>query len=158
MFSLTTPVKEYKSDMKNTPILAAVALTLLLSGCVAPVEKTAPQKPVARCITGEPMIQTTLYFGLNRPEGPVIAAAEWQAFVDQQVTPRFKEGLSIFEAKGQWLGNDGKLARENSKALLLIHGSDTVSEQNIEVLRTRYKQQFAQDSVMRVDAPVCVAF
>ncbi|HHQ6723429.1 TPA: DUF3574 domain-containing protein [Serratia fonticola] len=145
--------------MKNTPILAAaVAITLLLSGCVAPVQKASPLKPAATCSTGEPMTQTTLYFGLNRPAGPVITAAEWQTFVDQQVTPRFKEGLSVFDAKGQWLGNDGKLARENSKALMLIHSPDAASEQNIEALRTRYKQQFAQDSVMRVDAPVCVGF
>ncbi|MFT2792239.1 DUF3574 domain-containing protein [Serratia sp. T13T92] len=145
--------------MKNTPILAAaVAITLLLSGCVAPVQKASPLKPAATCSTGEPMTQTTLYFGLNRPAGPVITAAEWQTFVDQQVTPRFKEGLSVFDAKGQWLGNDGKLARENSKALMLIHSPDAASEQNIEALRTRYKQQFAQDSVMRVDTPVCVGF
>ncbi|MFV8986385.1 DUF3574 domain-containing protein [Serratia fonticola] len=145
--------------MKNTPILAvAVAITLLLSGCVAPVQQASPLKPEATCSIGEPMTQTTLYFGLNRPAGPVITAAEWQTFVDQQVTPRFKDGLSVFDAKGQWLGNDGKLARENSKALMLIHSPDAASEQNIEALRTRYKQQFAQDSVMRVDAPVCVAF
>ncbi|MGF6191442.1 DUF3574 domain-containing protein [Serratia sp. 2723] len=145
--------------MKNTPIIAtAVAITLLLSGCVAPVQKASPLKPAELCSTGESMTQTTLYFGLNRPAGPVITAAEWQTFVDQQVTPRFKDGLSVFDAKGQWLGNDGKLARENSKALMLIHSPDAASEQNIEALRTRYKQQFAQDSVMRVDAPVCVAF
>jgi hypothetical protein len=104
------------------------------------------------------MMQTTLYFGLNRPAGPAITAAEWQTFVDSQVTPRFKDGLTVFDAKGQWLGHDGKLARENSKALLLIHAPDKESEANIEALRSGYKQQFAQDSVMRVDAPVCVAF
>lgn len=142
--------------MKSTPILAAaaVAVTLLLSGCVAPSQKAAPLK----CSIGEPMTQTTLYFGLNRPAGPVITPTEWQTFVDQQVTPRFKEGLSVFDAKGQWLGNDGKLARENSKALMIIHTPAAESEQNIEVLRSRYIQQFAQDSVMRVDAPVCVEF
>lgn len=145
--------------MKNTPILVAVvAITLLLSGCVAPVQKASPLKLVTTCSTGESMTQTTLYFGLNRPAGPVVTAAEWQTFVDQQVTPRFKNGLSVFDAKGQWLGNDGELARENSKALMLIHSPDAASEQNIEALRIYYKQQFAQDSVMRVDALVCVAF
>lgn len=146
--------------MKSTPIwaTAAVAVTLLLSGCVAPNQKAAMLKAASTCNTGEPMTQTTLYFGLNRPAGPAITASEWQTFVDQQVTPRFKEGLSVFDAKGQWLGNDGKLARENSKALMLIHVPGAESEQNIEALRARYKQQFAQDSVMRVDAPVCVAF
>ncbi|SMB55450.1 conserved exported hypothetical protein [Serratia proteamaculans] len=144
--------------MKNTLLLAtAVTAVLLLSGCVAPVSNTVQQKP-ANCSIGDPMTQTTLYFGLNRPVGPVISAAEWQSFVDGQVTPRFKDGLSVFDAKGQWLGNDGKLARENSKALMLIHAPGKESETNIEALRSSYKQQFAQDSVMRVDAPVCVAF
>lgn len=144
--------------MKNTPMLAtAVTAALLLSGCVAPVPNTVQQKP-ATCSVGDPMTQTTLYFGLNRPVGPVISAAEWQSFVDRQVTLRFKDGLSVFDAKGQWLGNDGKLARENSKALMLIHAPGKESETNIEALRSSYKQQFAQDSVMRVDAPVCVAF
>ncbi|QGH61278.1 DUF3574 domain-containing protein [Serratia proteamaculans] len=144
--------------MKNTPMLAtALTAVLLLSGCVAPVSNTAQQKSVT-CTLGDPMTQTTLYFGLNRPTGPVISAAQWQRFVDQQVTPRFKDGLSVFDAKGQWLGNDGKLARENSKALMLIHAPGKESETNIEALRSSYKQQFAQDSVMRVDAPVCVAF
>lgn len=144
--------------MKNTPMLAtAVTAVLLLSGCVAPVSNTVQQKP-ATCSIGDPMTQTTLYFGLNRPVGPVISVAEWQSFVDRQVTPRFKDGLSVFDAKGQWLGNDGKLARENSKALMLIHAPGKESETNIEALRSSYKQQFAQDSVMRVDAPVCVAF
>ncbi|CAI2008058.1 DUF3574 domain-containing protein [Serratia proteamaculans] len=144
--------------MKNTYLLAtAVTAALLLSGCVAPVPNTVQQMSAA-CSVGDPMTQTTLYFGLNRPVGPVISAAEWQSFVDRQVTPRFKDGLSVFDAKGQWLGNDGKLARENSKALMLIHASGKESETNIEALRSSYKQQFAQDSVMRVDTPVCVAF
>jgi hypothetical protein len=144
--------------MKNTCLRVTVlTAVLLLGGCVAPVPNTSQQKS-ATCTLGDPLTQTTLYFGLNRPTGPVISAAEWQRFVDQQVTPRFKDGLSVFDAKGQWLGNDGKLARENSKALMLIHAPGKESETNIEALRNSYKQQFAQDSVMRVDTPVCVAF
>ncbi|WP_437614217.1 DUF3574 domain-containing protein [Erwinia sp. V71] len=136
-----------------------VASALLLGGCVAPAKKAVPPvAPVTACAQGDAMTQTTLYFGLNRPAGPAITATEWQAFIDNDVTPRFKDGLSVFDAKGQWLGNDGKLARENSKALLLIHGTDKESEGRIEALRSLYKQRFAQDSVMRVDAPVCVAF
>lgn len=156
LLQATTKIKEHENKMKSIPKLAAVAATmaLLLSGCVASTQNNAPLK----CSIGEPMMQTTLYFGLNRPVGPVITATEWQTYVDQQVTPRFKEGLSVFDAKGQWLGNDGKLARENSKALMLIHSPGAVSEQNIEALRSQYIQQFAQDSVMRVDMPVCVAF
>ncbi|MBP2169097.1 hypothetical protein J2125_002289 [Erwinia toletana] len=141
----------------TSPKLMMITAALLLSGCMAsPKNVTAPA--TASCTVGDAMTQTTLYFGLNRPSGPVISAAEWQGFIDHDVTPRFKDGLSVFEAKGQWLGNDGRLARENSKALLLIHAPDKESESRIEVLRSIYKQRFMQDSVMRVDAPVCVAF
>lgn len=144
----------------KTPYMAAfiAASLLFLNGCAVPTAQRAEPKTAMACSVGEPMMKTTLFFGLNRPSGPVISAQEWQRFVDQQVTPRFKEGLSVFDAKGQWLGNDGKLARENSKALMLIHPAGKDTEANIEALRTLYKQQFAQDSVMREDAQVCVAF
>jgi hypothetical protein len=40
---------------------------------------------------------------------------------------------------------------------MLIHGKDAQSE-GIEALRHLYKSRFAQESVMRVDQPVCVQF
>lgn len=135
-------------------LLYSSFLLLALTGCSAPGKVTS----TAACAVGEAMQQTTLYFGLNRPHGQAITEAEWQTFVDKDVTPRFKDGLTVFTAKGQWLGNDGKLARENSKALMLIHATDRDSEQRIEALRTIYKQRFTQDSVMRVDTSACVAF
>ncbi|HEI8868661.1 TPA: DUF3574 domain-containing protein [Serratia odorifera] len=139
--------------------LTTLGAALLLVGCVAssPTPLSAPSLQ-AGCVTGESMVQTTLYFGLNRPHGPALSGQEWQSFVDRQVTPRFKQGLSVFDARGQWLGNEGQLVRENSKALVLIHMAGKASEADIEALRANYKQQFSQDSVMRVDAPVCVAF
>lgn len=140
-------------------LVSIVAVGVLLSGCVDKTGKantaTIKASPLT-CIKGEPMTQTTLYFGLNRPHGPIISATEWQSFVDNDVTSRFKDGLTVIDAKGQWLGNDGTVAKESSKALVLIHKAD--KETAIEILRIRYKQQFAQESVMRVDAAVCVGF
>lgn len=131
----------------------------LLGGCVAPVKNSAPvPATAAACPTDNAMVQTTLYFGLSRPAGKDITAQEWQQFVDRDVTPRFRDGLTVFDARGQWLGNDGSVAREQSKALMLIHGTDGKSEEGIEALRNLYKSRFAQESVMRVDQPVCVHF
>ncbi|WP_435953097.1 DUF3574 domain-containing protein [Dryocola sp. BD626] len=131
-------------------------LALTLAGCVQPAPKTYAL--AAACPADSAMTQTTLYFGLSRPAGADITAKEWQTFIDSDVTPRFRDGLTVFDAKGQWLGNDGKLAREQSKALMLIHSTDKESESKIEALRGIYKSRFAQDSVMRVDQPVCVHF
>ncbi len=130
----------------------------LLGGCVAPAKKSAPVPTTAVCPAENAMVQTTLYFGLSRPAGKDITAQEWQQFVDRDVTPRFREGLTVFDARGQWLGNDGNVAREQSKALMLIHGKNGDSEEGIEALRHLYKSRFAQESVMRVDQPVCVHF
>lgn len=138
-------------------LILSSLLLLALSGCSTPARQAATP-PAAACALGDVMTQTTLYFGLNRPQGAAISQAEWQGFVDGEVTPRFKDGLTVFAAQGQWLGNDGKVARENSRALMLIHSPDKASEQSIEALRAIYKQRFAQESVMRVDAPACVAF
>jgi len=135
---------------------AAIALAFALSGCTAPSQKSVAD--TQSCKADNQMQQTTLYFGLSRPAGKDITPQEWQQFVDNDVTPRFRDGLTVLDARGQWLGNDGKVAREQSKALMLIHGKDAQSESNIEALRNVYKSRFAQESVMRVDNPVCVQF
>ncbi|ELQ6223327.1 DUF3574 domain-containing protein [Cronobacter turicensis] len=134
-------------------VIVSLALAATLAGC-APRAADQAQS----CAAQNRMTQTTLYFGLNRPSGPVITGEEWQRFVDNDVTPRFRDGLTVFDARGQWLGNDGKVAHEPSKALMLIHSNDSASEKGIEALRGIYKSRFAQESVMRVDERVCVQF
>lgn len=133
-----------------------VALVLLLAGCQTP--PAPPTKPQPICAGGDVMMQTTLWFGLSKPQGGTVSSLEWLNFVDNEVTPRFRDGLSVYDAKGQWLGENGQLARENSKALMLIHRFDPAVNTHIEALRTLYKKRFGQESVMRVDAPVCVGF
>ena len=135
--------------------LLGLTLAVLLTGCTA---HSGVAEPEQACAAQNRMIQTTLYFGLSRPAGPAITSKEWQGFVDTDVTPRFRDGLTVFDARGQWLGSDGNVAREPSKALVLIHDRNDTSEREIEALRAIYKTRFAQESVMRVDQSVCVQF
>lgn len=133
------------------------SMLLLLSGCMASSSHQAAGT-VSACAVGETQTQSTLYFGLNRPKGPPVTAAEWQQFVDGEITPRFRDGLTIFNASGQWLGNNGELAKEPSKAVMLIHATDAESSHKIEALRRLYQSRFDQESVMRVDQKACVDF
>lgn len=133
------------------------SMLLLLSGCMASSPNQSAGTP-SSCDAGEVLTQSTLYFDLNRPEGPPVTAAEWQQFVDGEITPRFRDGLTIFNASGQWLGHDGKLAHEPSKAVMLIHATDAESSHKIEALRRLYQSRFDQESVMRVDQKACVDF
>jgi len=137
-------------------IALPVLLSLLLAGCHAPLSPANRPQPI--CAGGDVMMQTTLWFGLSKPQGGTVSSLEWMNFVDNEVTPRFRAGLSVYDAKGQWLGENNQLARENSKALMLIHRFEPAINENIEALRSLYKKRFGQESVMRVDAPVCVSF
>lgn len=131
----------------------AAALALALAGC----QSAQTQNTVAgSCPVNQQMQQTTLYFGLSKPDGGEVTPGQWRAFVDHEVTPRFRAGLTVTEARGQWLGDDGRVVRENSRALMLIH--EARQDADIEALRRIYRARFHQESVMRVDTPACVRF
>jgi hypothetical protein len=101
----------------------------------------------------EKFVLTELYFGRNKPGGGTVSDAEWQAFADEIVTPRFPEGLTILGAMGQWRGKDGSIAREESKVVVLLYSRKVRRAVNskIEEIRSEYKKRFQQESVMRID-------
>jgi len=101
----------------------------------------------------EKFIRTELYFGRNKPTGGTVSDADWQTFVDDFVTPRFPDGLTILDADGQWKGKDGSIAREKSKVIVLLYPRKLRKAMNtkVEEIRSEYKRRFAQEAVMRID-------
>lgn len=104
---------------------------------------------------GSRFTRTELFLGLARPRGPEVTEAEWAAFLSREVTPRFPRGLTVLSARGQWL-QDGRVVREPSRVLVLLHESTAETERNIEAIRAAYMRQFDQQAVLRVDAVVRV--
>ena len=119
----------------------------------------APQQPAfSRCgPDGTAHVRTTLYFGLTRPTGRV-SEDEWRAFLRQQVTPRFPDGLTVWEAQGQWRRSDGRIGRERAKVLLLVHDDTVLARATLGELVTAYKQRFEQESVLWESSSVCATF
>ncbi|WP_044191247.1 DUF3574 domain-containing protein [Hyalangium minutum] len=110
------------------------------------------------CDVGSEMYRTELFFGLDRENTTSVSEAEWQNFVDTTVTPRFSSGLTMFDANGQYLMDNGNLIHEDSKVIVLLHdGSDAISN-SIDTIREEYKSRFSQEAVLRVDSVSCVAF
>jgi hypothetical protein len=106
---------------------------------------------------GTAHVRTTLYFGLTRPTGRV-SEDEWRTFLRQQVTPRFPDGLTVWEAQGQWRRTDGRISRERSKVLLLVHDDTALARATLGELVTAYKQRFEQESVLWESSSVCATF
>ena len=106
--------------------------------------------------TSAPRVRTTLYFGLARPKGAV-SELEWQLFLRDEVTRRFPDGLTVWEAEGQWKSPGGSIDHEQSKVLLLVHPDTREARQSVLALIEAYRKTFEQQSVLWESARVCVA-
>jgi hypothetical protein len=103
-----------------------------------------------------PQLRTTLYFGLARPNGAV-SELEWQLFLRDEVTKRFPEGLTVWEAQGQWRTPAGSIDHEQSKVLLLVHQDTAAARQSVTAVIEAYRKTFQQQSVLWESARVCGA-
>jgi hypothetical protein len=130
--------------MKHFPKFVALALALSCFTACASLPRNA-------------WVRDTLYFGLSRPGG-VVTQAQWQAFVDTEVTPRFPDGLTVWPAAGQWRGAGGAVAREDSRVLDIVHPSGPDFDAKLRAIRDAYKAQFHQESVLKVREAVQADF
>ena len=101
-------------------------------------------------------LRTTLYFGLARPKGSV-TELEWQIFLRDEVTKRFPDGLTVWEADGQWRTPAGSLDHEQSKVLLLVHPDTAAARQSVQAVIDAYIKTFEQQSVLWESARVCIS-
>ena len=90
---------------------------------------------------------------MNRKGGSNVSDEEFQEFLSEFVTPRFPNGLTFLDARGQWRENDSTITREPTKVLILFYPSKERREasRKIEEIRVEYKRRFSQQSVLRVD-------
>ena len=102
-----------------------------------------------------PQMRTTLYFGLTRPKG-AISELEWYVFLRDEVTRRFPEGLTTWEAEGQWRTPEGRIEQERSKVLLLVHPDTVEARRSVQEVIATYRKQFEQESVLWESSRVCV--
>lgn len=105
------------------------------------------------------MLNITLLFGQSRPHGKAISASEWQGFVKNTLTPAFPSGLSVLSAQGQWQNPaTGQITHEPARLVMILTEPTQDVATRLQTIRSRYKEQFQQQSVGVVVAPACVGF
>ena len=85
--------------------------------------------------------------------------ARWRQFLAREVTPRFPDGLTVYETYGQW--RDPKrnvIVREKSRVMRIIVPADAPAQDKIEAVTEAYKKQFSQKSVGIATRMACVSF
>ena len=154
-------------------IWAGAAAALLLAACAhapkpiaspppAPVSAAAPVPTMegpAVCPNGlSPATVAQLMFGLGMSDGAVVSDADWTQFQRAEITPRFPEGLSVIDMKGQWRASTGEITTEPAKQVLLVLDGGPDDSAKLENIRTAYKARFHQDSVLLIIRRDCVSF
>lgn len=135
-------------------VVALVIVAGGLGGC-ASLGFGGPSCPAGQ----QPMRTAQLFFGQNVGGKPGVSDADFRKFVDEELTPRFPQGLTVLDGGGQWKGPDQKMIREASKVVVLVlprHG--LADGMKLNAAREAYKQRFHQDAVLLVTQRACVSF
>lgn len=135
---------------------AIVSLALLLLACAAHALAAAPMPPCHG--PAQAFARTDLFFGRARPGGAV-TEAQFRAFVNAEVTPRFPDGLTLLAGIGQFRDARGATRVEGANVLILLYPlRDVHADSKIDAIRSDYRQRFEQQSVLRADSVSCVSF
>jgi hypothetical protein len=131
--------------------LAIAAGAVLLAGC-----QTMP--PAAACPAGQDYVRTAqLFFARRTGEEPRVSDDEFRRFVDAELTPRFREGLTVMDAGSQWRNDPDKLVSGAARVVVIVLPKGHDESAKIEAVRAAYRTRFHRDSVVRIGAPSCVA-
>jgi len=132
-------------------LFGGVILALALAGC-------ATVEPAPSCPPGQEHLRTAqLFFGRNVGDKPTVSEADFRKFMDDEVTPRFPDGLTVMDGGGQWRGAENQLIREASKVVLIVLPPRGAGDR-IDAVREAYKTRFKQESVLLVTQAACVSF
>ena len=131
-------------------VLVVASLALVAAGC-------STLRSQACRASEDLVVADTLYFGTNKPGG-IVSDAEWQAFLATDVTPRFPQGITSWQASGQWRSATGALEHESSHVLQLVHPDTADNERAVREVMDLYRKRFEQEAVLRVRLPACTSF
>ncbi|MCX7007695.1 MAG: DUF3574 domain-containing protein [Kiritimatiellaeota bacterium] len=103
-------------------------------------------------------IKTELYFGEDESGGKHVGPKAWRAFLSEIVTPRFPKGMTVIEAYGQMQHHSGRIERQATRIIVLVHKPTPVAGQQICEIIEAYRIRFENAQVMRLRMPVLADF
>lgn len=105
------------------------------------------------------MLSAELLFGRKIGDRVGVGETDFRRFVDQEVTPRFPDGLTILDASGHYRDRErGRLIREPSKLVLIATSDESANREKLAGIAEAYKRRFSQQSVGLILKPACASF
>jgi hypothetical protein len=129
-----------------------VACVVLLAGCAA--------RPATCPLAGQvPMQVVDLFFGRDIAGRGPVTEAEWDDFAAKDLTARFPDGFTVFDARGQWLNpQTGVIGREASRMVRVAVPAGADMAPRVEAVSAAYRTRFHQVAVGVVSAEACARF
>jgi hypothetical protein len=131
--------------------------------CLIALSVAAAAQPALQCAGNQkPWMVAELLFGRGN-----VSDFNWTRFVDAEITPRFPDGLTVYDARGQWRNpQTGTISRERSKVVMIAMPPDAgneakneaKNETRLQEIIAAYKTRFKQQSVGLIIRPSCVSF
>jgi hypothetical protein len=128
----------------------ATAALLALAAC-APSQVATSTCPAPL----KPAVEVDLYFGGDAGNGRTVSEAEWAAFMAEEVTPRFPDGLSVIDVAGQYREPSGRMVREKTKFVVVVIFDAPAHLPKVQAVVDAYKRRHNQNSVFRTEHAVC---
>ncbi len=140
--------------------------TLRVPAADSGVAPAAMQGDAARPANATQWIRSELYFGVGSEDGnatrvqeQAVSEQQWRDFLDREVTPRFPDGLTVFDGYGQWRFHDATTPnRLKTKVLVILHEDTPQRRADIEAIRSAWKNMTLHESVLWSQEKVDVSF
>jgi hypothetical protein len=88
-----------------------------------------------------------------------VSEAGWSRFLATEVTPRFPDGFTVLDARGQWRApGSARIAKERSKVVIIAMPPGAGNDARLQAVIDAYKRKFRQQSVGLIVRPACVSF
>ena len=139
--------------MPRIAALLAVALTAMLAAASCAAEEAY------ECPAGSELnVEYRIFMGRNSNGVEVVSDQDWAVFLQDIVTPRFPNGLTVLDGEGQWQLESGAIERERSKVLIILSPQGGDAKEHLAEVATSYKEFFDQGAVIQTSAGVCTSF
>ncbi len=100
-----------------------------------------------------------LLFGRKIGDRLGVSETQWGQFVDSEISPRFPDGLSVLDAKGEWRDTArNTIVHEPSKLVEIVLPGKPDDVDALNQIAQAYKTRFRQQSVGIVMRDACVSF
>src|SRR5262245_12591544 len=120
---------------------------------------SASAQPLACSVPLKPQQVAELLFGRKTGDRLGVSEREFLNFLDREITPRFPDGLTVYDARGQWRDQDrNRIVREPSKVVMIVLPGKPEDMPRLTEIAEAYKKRFRQQSVGIGLRPACVSF